>query len=84
MKFSEGFEWNGRRFGWYNRHLYALPYENKGRKFSIREIKPIRHEKTPTTMFSICGTQLTVGRLASLCKEVDWEVKIVRSKHTPF
>lgn len=84
MKFTEGFEWNERRYGWHNRHLYALPYEKKGRNYAMRELMPLRNQNSPTTIYSISGTKLTVGRLQTLCKEVDWEVKIVRSKHTPF
>lgn len=84
MKFEAGFEWNGRRFGWHQRRLFALPHENHGRKFYLRELNPIRSPKTPTTMYSICGTKFTIGRLESLCKKVDWEVNRFRNKHTPF
>ena len=82
MEFLYGFEYKGVRYGWSNKTLYRLPYVKNKRSYGFKEI-PYYVFKS-TRVYNIQRNKLTINRLETLTKKVNWIHEEVKHPDVPF
>ena len=80
--FAYGFEYKEVRYVWKDKKLFRLPYTKNKRSYSFKEI-PIYCFKT-TLIANIQKTKLTLNRMKTLTKKVDWSIDVINHSDLPF
>lgn len=80
--FNYGFEHKEVRYVWKSKKLFRLPYIKNNRSYSFKEI-PIYCFKT-TLVANIQKNKLTLNRMKTLTKKVDWTTEIISDDDCPF
>ena len=80
--FAYGFEYKEVRYVWKDKKLFRLPYVKNNRSYSFKEI-PIYCFKT-TLIANIQKTKLTLNRMKTLTKKVDWSIDVINHSDLPF
>lgn len=81
MDFRYGFEIESRKYGWFRRKLYRLPYSKNGTDYAMRQIMPGRIGKT--TVYSIAGRKRTIGNLKAITVPVKWKANNFKHRDIP-
>ena len=82
MEFIYGFEYKEIRYGWSNKKLYRLPYFKNKRSYSFKEI-PCYVFKS-TRVYNVQRDKLTINRLETLTKKVNWVYEKINHPDVPF
>ena len=82
LVFPYGFEYKEVRYVWKDKKLFRLPYIKNKRSYSFKEI-PIYCFKT-TLIANIQKTKLTLNRMKTLTKKVDWSIDVINHSDLPF
>lgn len=77
-----GLEYKGVLYGWKDKKLYKLPYTRKGRSYGIK-IVPFYVFKS-TTVCNLQRDKVTIKKLESLTKEINFEVNSFIHSDLPF
>lgn len=78
MIFTVGFEYKGRMFGFKEKNLYRLPYENNLRFYGLKEI-PFKKDH-----YRLCRDKVGINKIKHLIKPINIEVKLIETNETPF
>lgn len=82
IEYNYGFEYKNVRYAWKDKKLFRLPYVSKNRSYSLKEI-PFYCFKT-TLVANIQKTKLTLNRMKTLTKKIDWSIDIMYHSDLPF
>ena len=82
LSFHYGFEYKEVKYVWKNKKLFRLPYCKNKRSYSFKEI-PIYCFKT-TLVANIQKNKLTLNRMKSLTKKIDWSIDLIQHSDCPF
>lgn len=79
-----GFEFNGRKYGYFHKELYQLPYtSHNGAYYDLRKIPIQEHEKTPH--YRLGKSWKSYNTIKPLIKKVDYELILLKkNKHLPL
>lgn len=80
--YKYGFYYKEVPYGWKYKKLYKLPYTKNKRSYSLKEIKPLVFKST--IVYNIQKDKLTLNRLKTITKQIDFKIiKIVENEY-PF
>jgi hypothetical protein len=79
MNFIVGFKYKGFKYGWYEKKLYRLPQNKKGRRLSLREIPIIKIGNNEG--YRLSQDRLSKNQIKLLNKSVNWTVNILECNH---
>lgn len=82
MKFNYGFEYMGVRYGWSKKQLYRLPFIRSNRSYDLKLISPIVIGST--TVYNVQRNKITINRIKSFTKTVNWDVEVLEIPDCPF
>lgn len=82
IEFKFGFEFRGRRYGFYEKNLYRLPFINGMRHYPMRIIPKISVGNLPG--YRCCREKISINKIKALLKNVDWKEKVFREDKLPF
>ena len=83
MRFTYGFYFNGRTYGWKNKELYRMPYFAKGRAYVLRKLKPQKNTRGKV-VYLIDNKPKSIRQLEAMTTKINFVINKVTSKHTPF
>jgi hypothetical protein len=79
MKFTKGFTYNNKPYGWHEEQLYKLPYNNGKRWYRL-----LKCAKWKDKGFVVGnGVKKSFGQLDEMTHEIEFEIKKTHSD-TPF
>jgi hypothetical protein len=79
MKFTKGFTYNNKPYGWHENQLYKLPYNNGKRWYSL-----LKCAKWKDKGFIVGnGVKKSFGQLKAMTHDIDFEIKKTHPD-TPF
>lgn len=73
--FSEGFEFNGFRFGWKKKTLWRLPTIKDGREYSMRKV-PLIQITDRIKGYRIIRQKKSIAQVRALTEVVNFEVNV--------
>lgn len=76
MIFEKGFIKGHKRYGWYNKELYRLPFKKNDRYYALKKLKP--KIVSTTLLYNIDRNPRTINTILDWTKEVNWEVQTNR------
>lgn len=81
MEFKYGIYYKDFLYGWYNNKLYRLP--KIGRK--VMPLKKLKKIKVGNSFgYNLARDKKSIAQLQVMTTEINYTLKIVKSKHCPF
>ena len=74
MLFYYGFEVNYKKYGWYKKELYRLPFFNGKSYYKIKKINPMLVKGL--TVYNCDRKIFTINRLKELTINIEWTDKL--------
>jgi hypothetical protein len=82
MKFIYGVIIEKRYYGWHKGDLYALPFDNKNRYFTLRKLKWILIGNN--VGYCLQGKKFTIDQLKEITVQIDKNISIIKHSDIPF
>lgn len=73
LHFQLGFKYEGVFFAWHEGKLYQLPYNNNGRYYPLREMKP-KAQKNGWVYYRVRRIKFGLEKIRAMLQNVDWQV----------
>ena len=83
MRFTKGFKYEGKQYGWYGNQLYRLPYCSKQRWYALLKCKPclINNRRKG---FILGNKRKSRAQLDAITGDIDITVKVYEDDGMPF
>jgi len=82
MRYTKGFTYQSKPYGWYKKELYKLPFENGKRGYNLLKCSKWIDRNLKHVGFKLGSDRKSFAQLKKMTHDIDVEIK--EHKDTPF
>ena len=82
MRYTKGFTYKSKPYGWYKKELYKLPFENGKRGYNLLKCSKWLDKNDKHVGFKLGSDRKSFAQLKKMTHDIDVEIK--EHKDTPF